>query len=121
MNSIWMAFQTPVSEDIRATLKEWVPRDLGILILIGTLLLVATGAFIWAAFLRKQRRRSHYEFHQHPPERQAKHREEKPKGNGFFFHKRRHRRHRYSRRNPTLAEAGGLPPIRTEEHPPTST
>ena len=31
-----------------------------------------------------------------------------------FFRKRHHRRHEHRPRNPTRAETGGLPPVRTE-------
>jgi len=70
------------------------PEWLGILALLGAVLLVMTGAIIWAVFFRKK---------------------EKPRS-------RRHRHRRASRRehrpiNPTLSQTGGLPPVRQEEKP----
>jgi hypothetical protein len=61
----------------------------------GSILLVALLTFIWALFFRKSGKR-----------------------------RRKHRHRRHSRLNPTLAETGGLPPIREEikssaEPPPT--
>lgn len=45
-----------------------------------------------------------------------------PTRGGIFFrdghHHRRRRRREHRRRNPTLAETGGLPPIRSEIQPP---
>jgi len=35
-----------------------------------------------------------------------------------FFRKRPHRRHKNRQLNPTLAQVGGLPPVRLEEKPP---
>jgi hypothetical protein len=69
-------------------------------IVAGAVMLVALIAFIWLAYFRKQRTQLH-------------------------GHSRRHRHHGKKRRrrehrqlNPTLAQTGGLPPIRTEEPPP---
>jgi cell division septation protein DedD len=61
------------------------------LALTGAIILVAIGALIWTFFLRKRKRR------------------------------RRHKsRHRHERRlpNPTLAQNGGLSPVRQTEKPP---
>jgi hypothetical protein len=121
MNTILFASAPPVEQEIRVTIDDWIPRDPGILILIGTLLLVTLGAFIWAAFFRKRPRRRHYEFHHHNPDRLANRIKDGWKAGRFLLRRHRHHRHREQRRNPTLAEAGGLPPVRTEEHPPHST
>jgi hypothetical protein len=76
-------------------------------------------ALTWAVFLRKRRRRRHE--HHHAPhhsstpaevaETPAK--EDAPAPPEKRRH-RRHSRHRHRPRNPTLAETGGLPPIRPE-------
>jgi len=62
------------------------------LILGGSILLVALLTFIWALFIRKTGKRTR---------------------------KYRHRRH--SRLNPTLAETGGLPPVREGNKPDAQT
>ena len=85
----------------------------------GAIGLVTLLLVLWAVFIRKRgrRRRSHHHSHHHsagavegsqpPGEGQPPATEEK-RGR----HRRSRRRHR--RRNPTLAETGGLPPIRPE-------
>jgi hypothetical protein len=77
---------------------------------------------IWAAFIRRKRRRHHSHHHHH-------HHESKPAGAAADTpneeepaqpeRRRRRRRshHRHRPRNPTLAETGGLPPIRSEDTP----
>ena len=114
--------------------------------------IVAVGAFIWAAFVRKRRVDPH--FHPMPPgrEKSAMHgpawsliRLWKRKSNRrrrrshwpgpptaptgkqttwnwrrLLGRKRHHHAHRGRRANPTLAETGGLPPVRAEGSPPTA-
>jgi hypothetical protein len=88
-------------------------------IVIGTAIIVSLLALIWAIFFRKRRRHhrhSHGQHHSNPtsgnpaapltPPSQV---ESDP------TRRRRRRRRRKERpRNPTLAETGGLPPIRGE-------
>jgi hypothetical protein len=91
------------------------------LIIFGAIGLVTLVLLLWAVLLRKKRRRrhSHHHWHHHtptpvdvpvapqnadapaPPEKR----------------RRRHSRHRHRPRNPTLAETGGLPPVRVEIPP----
>ncbi|MGO8766710.1 MAG: hypothetical protein ACLQSR_16430 [Limisphaerales bacterium] len=85
--------------------------------LIGVILLVVIGLFIWAVFLRrtKKRRRKHRHHH-------SSYREKLEKGANDIkeiVEERRHR-HRHGHRpvNPTLAETGGLPPRRPPDEPP---
>jgi hypothetical protein len=72
-----------------------------IFIVAGAVLLAAFVAFVWLAFFRKKQ--THLHRHRH----------------GHHGKKRRRREHR--KLNPTLAQTGGLPPIRTEEKPPGQT
>jgi peptidoglycan/LPS O-acetylase OafA/YrhL len=67
------------------------PEWVDFLIMAGAIALVAIGALIWTFFLRKPGRR-----------------------------RRRKLRHHHEHRlpNPTLAQNGGLPPVRQEEKPP---
>jgi hypothetical protein len=71
-----------------------------VLIYCGALVLVALMVFGWAVF-RTQHRRRHSQHH--------------PKSAG-----KRHPHHEHRLRNPTLAETGGLPPIRVEKSTPPS-
>lgn len=68
-------------------------------IVLGAVVLAALMVFIWIALFRKKR--THRRRHHHHGK------------------KRRRREHRPI--NPTLAQTGGLPPIRAEERPPGQT
>jgi len=70
-------------------MRQMTPAWVDFFIMTGTLVLVAIGALIWVFFFRKPGRR------------------------------RRKYRHRHERRlpKPTLAQNGGLPPVRQEEKP----
>ena len=70
-------------------------------IVTGAIMLAALIALIWLSFFRKKRTHLHRHRHRHHGK------------------KRRRREHRLL--NPTLAQTGGLPPIRTEEKPPGQT
>ena len=91
------------------------------LIIFGALGLVTLLLLIWAAFVRSKRRRRHSHHHRHHHAQSsaevpaASQNEDKPVGSEK--RRRRHSRHRHRPRNPTLAETGGLPPIRSENPP----
>ena len=91
------------------TLKE-------ILVLIGAVLLVAVAVMIWAVAFRKKRKRTRlYHRHRHSSgETSASENSEKTTAGS-----RRRRQRRERPRNPTLAETGGLPPVRLPPTPPT--
>lgn len=77
---------------------------------------VTLGAVVWAAFIRRRRRRHHHSHHhrQVPQTPPAPAPAPQPRHRGWFFlgrHKPRRRKLR-RRPNPTLAETGGLPPLR---------
>jgi hypothetical protein len=88
------------------------------LILLGALLLVVIATLVWAAFIRREKRRHrhhHHASHHRPIQAGAA---GVPAETKHEFRKRRRRRRREHRpRNPTLAETGGLPPIREPEPP----
>jgi len=71
-----------------------------VFIYFGALFLVALGVFARAVFRTQHRRRHSHHYRAKPA---SKHQ----------------RRSKYLPRNPTLAEAGGLPPLRTEKQPPS--
>jgi len=109
-------------DDINAILASWRfldPASRGALIVFGSIGLVTLLALFWALFLRKRhhRRHSHHHSHRHssPP---AESLPAPDPADAFgstdrHRHSRRFRRSRHSR-NPTLAETGGLPPVREE-------
>ena len=114
---LWLLLIDPQSvDDTQTTLKDWIPTDPEVLIFLGALLAVSAAVFLWAIFFRKRTRWRHYDYPHVGAGQGGKGMERR----WFFFGKRRHRRHRGHRRNPTLAEAGGLPPIRDEETTPGS-
>jgi hypothetical protein len=78
-------------EPVLPSIGRLTPEMVDLLIMTGAILLVAIGALIWAFFIRKRgpRRRRHKSRHHHE--------------------------HRLP--NPTLAQSGGLPPVRPEEKP----
>ena len=96
------------------TLKE-------LLMLLGAVSVVTLCLFIWAAYFRKRpRQHSHRHHHHH----HRSHDQAEPNGasanleseqdNERRYRKKRRRRREHRPRNPTLAETGGLPPLRTE-------
>ncbi|HOB98468.1 MAG TPA: hypothetical protein PKM43_06925 [Verrucomicrobiota bacterium] len=96
-------------------------QDMLVVLGVGILLLVVL--LVWALFLRK---RPHSHSHSHSRHHRGIQIEES--GESDSDHARHHHRHRRKRRrrdhrmrNPTLAETGGLPPPRSEPHPPPVT
>ena len=96
------------------TLKE-------LLLLLGALALVTLLVVLWAVYLRKRPREHSHRHHHH---RHHSHDDIEsvstsvngdPDSTGEKRYRRKRRRRREHRpRNPTLAETGGLPPLRTE-------
>ena len=89
-------------------------------VVVIILSVVALAAFIWAAFIR-QPNAPHKHHHRHHW-RHSKHDVAEASGkekSGFFGRKRRRRKKKKDRpANPTLAETGGLPPVRSNESEP---
>ena len=85
--------------------------------IVTAIIVVSVGAFIWAAFVRKRRPDRHF----HPLMPRSRHRARHGAAwslRRLLKAKRRRRRRRALQANPTLAETGGLPPIRPENSPP---
>jgi len=103
----WMGF----------TIKE-------VLLLLGAVAVVTLVLLLWAVYLRK-RPRQHLHHHHHHQHRHHSEEEsaglnstDSGSGNGEKRYRRKRRRRLEHRpRNPTLAETGGLPPLRTEQPP----
>jgi FtsZ-interacting cell division protein ZipA len=120
-------FLAQVGADANQVMAGWGidPATREWLIILGAVALVALMALIWAVFLRKPHRRHHSHHHHHhrhhqsdePAETQITTNEAQipPPQEKHRRRKRHHRRHRSL--NPTLAETGGLPPIRPEDPP----
>jgi len=97
--------------DYMALVHQAIPISTSFVIIVSVLLLVSAAVFIWAAVFRKRRRpKYHYPRTRHEP---GAGQSDAPATRWSLFSRKRHRRRRRSRpRNPTLAEAGGLPPVR---------
>lgn len=86
-------------------------------IYFGALFMVAPGVFVWAVF-RTQHRQRHSHHNRLKPAPNAVSEDAHGK-KSFLRSRRKHQRQPEDLpRNPTLAETGGLPPVRTEEPPP---
>jgi hypothetical protein len=94
--------------------------------IFGALSLVILLVLYWAIAIRKPHRRHHrHHHHRHHshhwgmnPDAPLEEEDEAEEKRGHKRHRRR--RHEHLPRNPTLAETGGLPPIRTEKPPGAS-
>jgi|SRR5689334_9617282 len=99
-------------ETVIITWKKMGPGLREAVLVSGALLLVISLAFIWAAFLRK-RRRVHRHHRSHYDNASSIARSNSSEGKGFFTRGRKRRKRKEHRSiNPTLAETGGLPPVR---------
>ena len=91
------------------------------IIILGTVLLLTLILVWWALFIRLPKRQSKAFGGEQRRERGflvTNEESEKHRSRRGWFGSRRRRRHRTKRhRNPTLAETGGLPPIRDEGDP----
>jgi hypothetical protein len=85
-------------------------------VMLGVMVFIIAGALIWAIFLRRKRRRRAHHFHHR--RHRTSYREQLRKGatgiKQYVQERRRRHRVRYPV-NPTLAQTGGLPPVRPEE------
>jgi FtsZ-interacting cell division protein ZipA len=114
-------------ETTDAVLATWRMSDPALrerLLIFGAIGLVTLLILAWAVFLRRRRRRRHEHHHSHhhsskPAEVVQASAEEDVAPPAEKRRRRRRSGHRHRPRNPTLAETGGLPPIR-QEGPPES-
>ena len=98
------------------------PRDL--LTVLGAMVGVTLLIFLWAAFFRRRRRhhaRHHGHHHEsHPTATNPLPRTTEAAAPEEHLRRKRRRRRAHRPRNPTLAETGGLPPVRSERPPEPS-
>jgi hypothetical protein len=123
-------FLAQLSDELGPRKFKMSPSSRDVVLVMGAALLVSILALLWAVFLRKKRRHHHRsELHDHSLSTPAKTQPAlaqtgnsgNPGTSSHAHHKRRRRRRKERPRNPTLAETGGLPPIRSEgplEPPP---
>jgi hypothetical protein len=120
MNYLLLATEEPLPLP-----KGMPPTMRDAFIITGAVLLVAVGLFLWAAAARKRHRRRSTphrpDYHHHSSEPASEGGEGEARHSHYRRRRRRRREHRP--RNPTLAETGGLPPIRSDvpsKPPPAS-
>jgi hypothetical protein len=121
MNAIMFSQIGLETDEVLASWRFLDPGTRGILLVFCSIGLITLMALVWVTFFRKRgrRRRKHHHAQESPSLDEIL---EIPKDEGAPSppKKRRHRRRsgRHHRpRNPTLAETGGLPPVRPEDAP----
>jgi len=89
-------------------------------VLLGAMTVIAAGIAVWAVFFRDARRRRHRRHHREPASDSATGAASTPAQGTQHSGERvrsRRRRRELRPRNPTLAETGGLPPVRSGQPP----
>ena len=122
MSTIPLSLADVETQEILASWRITDPATLERIVIFGAIGLVTLLALLWAAFLRKKRRRrrEHHHAPRHssgPAEVPETSEDENAPSPPEKRHRRRRSRRRDRPRNPTLAETGGLPPIRPEGPP----
>lgn len=132
MNAGVLLFARVDASDLQDGLLSMYSREFRVVCwaLGGIILLLV----LWAIFIRKPRRHRHRHHHHHHPAHRwgldpdaTDEEDDDGDANGAedeqdrgHRHSRRRRRREHRPRNPTLAETGGLPPIRANGPPGTS-
>jgi len=123
MNSSLFAQEAVDVNNLLATMRKSDPATLERVLIFGAIGLVTLLVVLWAVFLRKRRRRrrSHHHGSEHSLQPAETLVAPNPAADPSPPAQRRHRRRsgrKHRRLNPTLAETGGLPPVRPEDSPP---
>jgi ABC-type nickel/cobalt efflux system permease component RcnA len=105
-------------QSIIITWKKMEPGTREGLIIFAALVGVIGLVLLWAVFLRKPRRQHHHHSHHHSRAEDGSDTADSTSSPKRRKWRRRRRDHRP--RNPTLAETGGLPPLRSDGPPPPS-
>jgi FtsZ-interacting cell division protein ZipA len=114
-----------IPTDVLPGSRQWLGLSFKeLMIVLGALAIVTLIVFIWAAYIRKPaRHRSHHHHHHHHSSGEESDAEgylatDSAEGeNGRRYRRKRRRRREHRPRNPTLAETGGLPPLRADQPP----
>jgi hypothetical protein len=102
----------PRVKAVGSTFKEWMP-------VLGAILLVSTIVILWVVFSSRSRRhRARREERRQRRLALARNAAGLENASKEKDHHGRRRRRHHRPRNPTLAETGGLPPIRGDDQPP---
>ena len=114
-----------MNDHVLPTVTGLSPAWVNSLIVIGAVALVALAILIWAIAFHKRGTKRQHHHHRHHHHQHGGFREDFKKttaGIKEIIHQRQHQhRHKHRPINPTLAQTGGLPPIREESKPPPPT
>ena len=121
MRTIPLLLADAETDEIMSSWRFMDPSTRAGLIIFSAIGLVILLVLLWAVFLRKSRRR-HSRHHSHEHSSSPNEAPEAPNDEGDLSppqkgRKARRTRRRHRSRNPTLAETGGLPPVRPEDSP----
>jgi len=111
MKALCFALAADMSE-LRA-LQRTSPAKTGLGLVIAAISGVIAVIIVWALFFRKRRDETMRRYREHFSSANAKEESSDPNGSGRSRRRKRRRRD-HAQRNPTLAETGGLPPVRND-------
>jgi FtsZ-interacting cell division protein ZipA len=95
------------------------PESVDVLIVLGAIVLVALIVFFCVLLFRKDEKHRHKHHHRHHRKSYRERIHKTTSGIKELIRQHRRRSHREHRPiNPTLAQTGGLPPLRRETKPP---
>ena len=107
------------NSDTISIANQLPPEAEDILIVLGAIVLVALIVFFWVLSFRKSEKRRHKHHHRHHRKSYREQFQKTTDGIKELIRQHRRRSHREHRPlNPTLAQTGGLPPLREEKEPP---
>jgi len=108
-----------MSYNILAVASWWTSAWFDYLVVPGVVVLIAAAIFFWAVFIRKKKSPNRRHRHHRPSYREQFKKNANEIRQLVQPRQRKHREHRPL--NPTLAQTGGLPPVREEEKSPDQT
>jgi flagellar biosynthesis/type III secretory pathway M-ring protein FliF/YscJ len=107
-------------EDVALSWQKMSAATKDGVVIFGVLMLVSLFLVIWAAFIRRRRRRKRAHHYPRPrpevatAESRSESQEQVSENSNQTRRRSRRRRREHRPKNPTLAETGGLPPIRDD-------
>lgn len=118
MSSFWLWLAAADLSQLRALEKNG-PAKTDVGVVLGAIGAVVVSVLLWAIFFRKRRDETAQRYREHFLSRQkpGPHAVDQSNGSASGLRRKRKRRREHRQLNPTLAQTGGLPPLRN--HVPT--
>ena len=118
-----------MNDNVLPNVAPLSPGWIDFFIVMGAVLLMALVVLIWAiSFYKRGKKPRHHHHRHHRHRRHGNFREDFQKTTAGIKeiiekgkHQHHHHRHEHRPLNPTLAQTGGLPPIREDSKPPPPT